>query len=159
MKSEEVDKLVLIAQNKWAEYVMDLGNQNIQQNEKNKIMSKFLEDLYAFKIVDVLFKPTKASIKQFRKSKEDFTSYFIANNNLHKEDKGFALEPWKKITFENFNITKIDRQILSMGNYYFENFNGQTIKVEFTFGYIMDDMGKLLINLHHSSLPFSKENN
>ena len=159
MKSEEVDKLVLIAQNKWAEYVMDLGNQNIQQNEKNKIMSKFLEDLYAFKIVDVLFKPTKASIKQFRKSKEDFTSYFIANNNLHKEDKGFALEPWKKITFENFNITKIDRQILSMGNYYFENFNGQTIKVEFTFGYIIDDMGKLLINLHHSSLPFSKENN
>ncbi len=159
MKSEEVDKLVLIAQNKWAEYVMDLGNQNIQQNEKNKIMNKFLEDLYAFKIVDVLFKPTKASIKQFRKSKEDFTSYFIANNNLHKEDKGFALEPWKKITFENFNITKIDRQILSMGNYYFENFNGQTIKVEFTFGYIMDDMGKLLINLHHSSLPFSKENN
>ena len=159
MKSEEVDKLVLIAQNKWAEYVMDLGNQNIHQNEKNEIMNKFLEDLYAFKIVDVLFKPTKASIKQFRKSKEDFTSYFIANNNLHKEDKGFALEPWKKITFENFNITKIDRQILSMGNYYFENFNGQTIKVEFTFGYIMDDMGKLLINLHHSSLPFSKENN
>ena len=159
MKSEEVDKLVLIAQNKWAEYVIDLGNQNIHQNEKNEIMNKFLEDLYAFKIVDVLFKPTKASIKQFRKSKEDFTSYFIANNNFHKEDKGFALEPWKKITFENFNITKIDRQILSMGNYYFENFNGQTIKVEFTFGYIMDDMGKLLINLHHSSLPFSKENN
>ena len=61
----------------------------------------------AFKIVDVLFKPTKACIKQFRTSKEDFTSYFIANNNLHKEDKGFALEPWKKITFENFNITKI----------------------------------------------------
>ena len=159
MKSEEVDKLVFNAQNKWAEYVIDLGNQNIHQNEKNEIMNKFLEDLYAFKIVDVLFKPTKASIKQFRKSKEDFTSYFIANNNFHKEDKGFALEPWKKITFENFNITKIDRQILSMGNYYFENFNGQTIKVEFTFGYIMDDMGKLLINLHHSSLPFSKENN
>ena len=159
MKSEEVDKLVFSAQNKWAEYVIDLGNQNIQQNEKNKIMNKFLEDLYAFKIVDVLFKPTKACIKQFRTSKEDFTSYFIANNNLHKEDKGFALEPWKKITFENFNITKIDRQILSMGNYYFENLNGQTIKVEFTFGYIIDDMGKLLINLHHSSLPFSKENN
>ena len=159
MKSEEVDKLVFSAQSRWAEYVIDLGNQNIQQNEKNKLMNKFLEDLYAFKIVDVLFKPTKACIKQFRKSKEDFTSYFIANNNLYKEDKGFALEPWKKITFENFNITKIDRQILSMGNYYFENRNGQTIKVEFTFGYIIDDMGKLLINLHHSSLPFSKENN
>lgn len=159
MKSEEVDKLVFSAQNKWAEYVIGLGNPNIHQNEKNKIVNKFLEDLYAFRIADVLFKPTKACIKQFRKSKEDFTSYFIANNNLHKEDKGFALEPWKKITFENFNITKIDRQILSMGNYYFENFSGQTVKVEFTFGYIIDDMGKLLINLHHSSLPFSKENN
>ena len=38
MKSEEVDKLVFSAQNKWAEYVIGLGNPNIHQNEKNKIV-------------------------------------------------------------------------------------------------------------------------
>ena len=41
-----------------------------------------------------------------------------------------------------------------MGNYSFEDCDGNSIKVEFTFGYIIDDMGKLRINLHHSSLPF-----
>ena len=102
----------------------------------------------------ILFKPTKASINQFRRTKEDFISYFIANNNLYKEDKGFALEPWKKIVFDNFNSIKVEKEIISMGNYYFENFKSETIKVEFTFGYIIDNVGKLRINLHHSSLPF-----
>ena len=158
MKSIEIDKLVTIAQNKWAKYVIDIGSQNTEGTEIKILMNKFLEDLYAFKITEVLFKPTKASSNQFRKTKEDFISYFIANNNLYNEDKGFALEPWKKIIFEPYNTTKVDRQVLSMGNYYFKNYKDKTIKVEYTFGYIIDNMGKLLINLHHSSLPFSGEN-
>tara|TARA_B100000524_G_scaffold248591_1_gene133607 strand:- start:16 stop:486 length:471 start_codon:yes stop_codon:yes gene_type:complete len=154
MNNKEIKDLVTNAQNEWARYVVDLGAQHSQGNDINKIMKKFLEDLYAFEISDILFKPTKASINQFRRTKEDFISYFIANNNLYKEDKGFALEPWKKIVFDNFNSIKVEKEIISMGNYYFENFKSETIKVEFTFGYIIDNVGKLRINLHHSSLPF-----
>ena len=154
MNNEEIKDLVTNAQNEWARYVIDIGYQYSQGNDINKIMGEFLKDLYAFEISDILFKPTKASVNQFRRTKEDFISYFIANNNLYKEDKGFALEPWKKIVFDNFNSIKVEKEIISMGNYYFENFKSETIKVEFTFGYIIDNVGKLRINLHHSSLPF-----
>jgi hypothetical protein len=41
-----------------------------------------------------------------------------------------------------------------MGNYYFTTPEGEEVKVEYTFGYILED-GELLINLHHSSLPFA----
>ena len=154
MTSSEIKSLVTKAQNDWAHYVIDIGAQHSKGNDINNLMDRFLSDLYAFEISDVLFKPTKACIKQFRRTREDFVSYFIAKNNLHKEDKGFALEPWVKIVFDNFNTIKVDREIISMGNYSFEDCDGNSIKVEFTFGYIIDDMGKLRINLHHSSLPF-----
>ena len=154
MNNEEIKDLVTNAQNEWARYVIDIGYQYSQGNDINKIMEEFLKDLYAFEISDILFKPTKASVNQFRRTKEDFISYFIANNNLYKEDKGFALEPWKKIVFDTYNSIKVDKEIISMGNYHFENFKSETIKVEFTFGYIIDNVGKLRINLHHSSLPF-----
>ena len=77
MKSIEIDKLVTSAQNKWAKYVIDIGSQNTEGTEIKILMNKFLEDLYAFKITEVLFKPTKASSNQFRKTKEDFIYYIL----------------------------------------------------------------------------------
>jgi len=41
-----------------------------------------------------------------------------------------------------------------MGNYYFKSNSSDIIKVEFTFGYKLVN-GKLKIDLHHSSLPYS----
>ena len=42
-----------------------------------------------------------------------------------------------------------------MGNYFFKDSKGCILKVEYTFGYKLSN-GKLVIDLHHSSLPFSK---
>ena len=152
--NKEISDLVIKAQEEWASYVVDIGTQHSKGNDISNLMGNFLNELYAFEISEVLFKPTKASINQFRKTKAEFISYFTAENKLYKEDKGFALEPWKKIVFDTFNIIKVNNEILSMGNYYFENYESKTTKVEFTFGYIVDDVDKLRINLHHSSLPF-----
>jgi len=44
---------------------------------------------------------------------------------------------------------------MAMGNYFFTKNDGSVTKVEYTFGYVRDNNGKLRINLHHSSLPFS----
>ena len=65
--------------------------------EKNylELTNKFLDKLYFFDKGKVLFKPTKAFQKQFRKSKSEFISYFIGHNKVSDEDNGFALEPWK----------------------------------------------------------------
>ena len=40
-----------------------------------------------------------------------------------------------------------------MGNYFFTNSDSKVSKVEYTFGYIKMNE-KILINLHHSSIPY-----
>jgi len=43
-----------------------------------------------------------------------------------------------------------------MGNYFFKSPNDYSeIKVEYTFGYIKTNKQNLVINLHHSSLPYT----
>ena len=39
-----------------------------------------------------------------------------------------------------------------MGNYFFTDQRGMEAKVEYTFGYIQDEEGRLRIQLHHSSM-------
>ncbi len=115
-----------------------------------------MDDLYFFKHGKVLFKPTKAKDVQFRKDKKEFISYFIGSNNLIKEDKGFALEPWKSIYFKNFDFTFYDNIIFSMGNYFFTNYKDKTIKAEYSFAYILYEKKSLKIIFHHSSIPYKE---
>ena len=68
---------------------------------------------------------------------------------------GFAIKNWKSIKFENFKIVNYNDQLLSMGNYYFEDNNNELLKVEYTFGFIKISPDQLRINLHHSSLPYN----
>ena len=42
-----------------------------------------------------------------------------------------------------------------MGNYFFTTTEGEEVKVEYTFGYMLDGEGNLRINVHHSSVPFT----
>ena len=104
----------------------------------------------------VLFKPTKANQRPFRSKKNEFISYFIGYNKVSVEDKGFALEPWKKIEYNNFDYAKFDNILISMGNYIFTDYKDNKVKAEFSFGYKLDkDENKLKIIFHHSSLPFN----
>ena len=94
--------------------------------------------------------------QQFRSSKNEFISYFLGQNNVCKEDKGFAIKNWKSIKFENYKIVDLDKYVISMGNYFFEDENNKSLKVEFTFGFIKINNNELKINLHHSSLPYNE---
>ena len=82
--------------------------------------SELLHKIYAFDHCSILFKPTLAKHNQFRTTKEEFISYFLGQNKVCNEDKGFAIKNWKSIKFENFKIVNYNDQLLSMGNYYFE---------------------------------------
>ena len=80
---------------------------------------------------------------------------FVGEDELYKEDKGFALAPWEKIRFENKGFLFEKNRSIAMGNYYFKAVNSnEEIKVEYTFGYCMGSDGNLKIDLHHSSLPY-----
>jgi hypothetical protein len=83
-------------------------------------------------------------------------SYFIGGeDSFCKEDQGFAMKPWIKVSFENSGFIFEKNRAIAMGNYFFTDLNEKTIKVEYSFGYKLID-SKLYIDLHHSSLPFSQ---
>ena len=101
-----------------------------------------------------MFKPTKCELEQFRPSKAEALSYFIAGDDRAcGEDKGFAIQPWTKVRFENSGMILEEKRAIAMGNYFFTDLNGNEAKVEYTFGYQLVD-GDLRIDLHHSSFPY-----
>ena len=145
---------IIKAQELWAQNIIEIGSSYTKNDDYKSKARIFLKEFYAFDICEVLFKPTLASEKQFRYTYDDALSYFIGGSIT--EDKGFALKPWKKIRFSDRKIIILEENALSMGNYFFLSSNDTVeIKVEYTFGYIKDINEKLLINLHHSSIPFS----
>lgn len=137
------------AQKGWGEGIVAIG----KAKDPKKAAIKHLDEFYAFDNGQVLFKPTLASVDQFRGTKKEALSYFIGQDLA--EDKGFALAPYTKVRWENEGIVTDGDSAVAMGNYFFTKVNGEEIKVEYSLGYIKDKEGNLKINLHHSSLPFS----
>jgi len=151
--SKDVE-LVNITLKKWADMILKIGNAYREKINLDNLVSELLHEIYAFDHCSMLFKPTLAKHNQFRSKKEEFISYFLGQNKVCDEDKGFAIKNWKSIRFENYKIVDYKGQLLSMGNYYFEDNNNELLKVEYTFGFIKISPDQLRINLHHSSLPF-----
>ena len=145
---------VLEAQDLWGQGVVKIGSLKDSRSECEAYANEFLSKLYAFKEGVVLFKPTKCEIEQFRGSQEQALSYFIAGAaRACNEDKGFAINPWTKVRFENTNLILEKDRAIAMGNYFFTDLSGNEAKVEYTFGYKLID-GTLKIDVHHSSFPY-----
>ena len=147
---------VLTAQKKWGDGIVKIGQAFVDKKDYEGVAKEHISTLYAYKQGTVLFKPTKAAAQQFRGTYEEALSYFVATNGVCSEDKGFALQPWTQVRFENTDLVLNESVALAMGNYFFTDINGIETKVEYSFGYIKDEEGQLRINLHHSSLPFLK---
>lgn len=145
---------VLEAQQKWGDGVVKIGSLKQNRTECEAFANKFLDERYAFEMGTVLFKPTKCEIEQFRPTKPEALSYFIAGDDRAcHEDKGFAIQPWIKVRFENTAFILEENRAISMGNYFFTDLDGNEAKVEYTFGYKRVG-GELKIDVHHSSFPF-----
>ena len=86
---------IIKAQELWAQNVIEIGDLFIKNKDYKSKASIFVKEFYAFDLCEVLFKPTLASEKQFRFTYDDALSYFIGGSIA--EDRGFALQPWKKI--------------------------------------------------------------
>jgi len=146
---------VLEVQKKWGAGVVHIGSLKQKRSECKTYTSNFLDECYAYELGSVLFKPTKCELEQFRPTKAEALSYFIAGDDKScKEDKGFAIQPWIKVRFENTGIILEDTRAIAMGNYFFTDLDGAETKVEYTFGYKLIE-GELKIDVHHSSFPYS----
>ncbi len=146
---------VMSAQEEWGAGVVKIGSLKEKRAECEAYTSDFLDERYAFETGQVLFKPTKCADKQFRASKVEAMSYFIAGDDRAcSEDKGFAIQPWTKVRFENTGLILDAARAIAMGNYFFTDLDGNEAKVEYTFAYQMID-GELKIDVHHSSFPYN----
>ena len=143
------------AQKIWGDGIVTIGKAFTDKGDYTKAAENHLDTLYAFEAGTVLFKPTKAADSQFRLTREAALSYFVAGNDEYKEDHGFAIHPWTNVRFENTAHYIHGDYAVAMGNYFFTQLDGSEVKVEYTFGYMKGQNGKLKINLHHSSIPFS----
>ena len=143
------------SQRKWGDGIVKIGALKDNESECLEFTSSFLNSLYDFENNDVLFKPTKAADEQFRPNFQMALSYFLGgSNSFCSEDDGFAMKPWMDVKFENSGFIIENERAIAMGNYFFTDSSGAVVKVEYTFGYKLRN-GHLLIDLHHSSLPFS----
>ena len=150
---KQIEKL----QSYWGNSVVQIGSLKKNKKACHNATEKMLKELYAFDLGEVLFKPTRVSKKQFRLSFEGAKSYFVGDNPLYNEDKGFALHPWVNVKFENVSVIIKENHAIAMGNYYFTSNKGKEVKVEYTFGYIKGSNGNIKINLHHSSFPYNDD--
>jgi len=147
-------KDVVNAQEIWGKAIVAIGEAYRNKGDYKALAANTVDNLYGYDEGTVLFKPTKAAQEQFRITEAQAVSYFV--KGVVPEDKGFALQPWSQVRFENAGISLSCKDAITMGNYYFTDANtGKETKVEYTFGYRRNKDGKLLIDLHHSSLPFN----
>ncbi len=143
------------AQRKWGDGIVKIGTLKDNESECLEFTKSFLNTLYDFENNDVLFKPTKAAEEQFRPNFQMALSYFLGgSNSFCSEDEGFAMKPWVDVKFANSGFIIENERAIAMGNYFFTDSSGVVVKVEYTFGYKLRN-GNLVIDLHHSSLPFS----
>ena len=141
------------AQRAWGDGIVAIASAHLNGEDYEQVAINHVETLYAYQTSTVLFKPTLASVQQFRGDFDSALSYFVATNNACPEDKGFAIKGWTAVRFENTGIILAENSATAMGNYFFTSPEGEETKVEYTFGYILDDENKLRINVHHSSIP------
>ena len=141
-------------QKEWGDSLVKLGSLKSNKEACDNEVESLINRLYGYQNGTVLFKPTKAKDNQFRLTFEGAKSYFIGENSGFLEDKGFALEPWTNVRFENASVILNEKTAIAMGNYFFTETNGSVVKVEYTFGYFLNEKNDLKINVHHSSLPY-----
>ena len=148
-------ELITAAQKDWGDGIVRIAAAHSSGADYTQVAHNHVETLYAYGLTPVLFKPTLAAVQQFRSTFDEALSYFVATNNACPEDKGFAIKGWTAVRFENVDIFTECSVGMAMGNYFFTTPEGDEVKVEYSFGYILDDAGNVRINLHHSSMPYA----
>ena len=151
------EREVVAAQKAWGEGIVKIGKVYSDGGDYSAAAVAHIDQFYAYDLSLVLFKPTLASVDQFRTSFDSALSYFVGGNTTYPEDKGFAIKPWTKVRWKNVGITNnACTMAVAMGNYWFTAADtGAETKVEYTFGYIRDPQGALKIVVHDSSVPYN----
>lgn len=148
---------VLAAQQAWGEALIRIGRDYSKGgfDKARATAEEALQAAYAFQHGPVLFKPTLASGETtFRMAHDHALAYFVGGSDDFP-DSGFALKGWESFYIDNAGVLINGNMAITMGHVMLTDADGNTTKVDKTWGFQRFDDGQLRIVLHHSSLPFS----
>lgn len=144
------------ARNAWGNGIILISKTYDEAGIEKAIITaeKILQDLYAFELGPILFKPTLSGSNQtFRSNLEGALSYYVGNNLKYPNDSGFGIQSWKKFESKTSDVFIDENIAIWMGSVTFTKKNGDAIKVDKSLAYKKMPNGNLKIVLHHSSLP------
>ncbi len=148
---------VLAAQKAWGEALVAISTTYDTQGIKaaKALAEKVIDGAYGYQFGSVLFKPTLTVAPQtFRTTRAGALAYFVGGDSNFPQDKGFALNGWRKVEMKNAGILISGNTATTMGNVMITNKEGKVTTVDKTWQFVKDNNGKLRIMLHHSSLPY-----
>lgn len=149
---------VQAAQRAWCSALVAISTEGETKGRAaaKRLAGQVIDSAYAYNMGPVLFKPTLTVAPQtFRTTRDGALAYFVGDDRAFPNDKGFALNNWKRCEAENAGIVITGNTALSMGNVSIYNDKGELTKVDKTWGYVRGPDGNLKIVLHHSSLPYT----
>jgi hypothetical protein len=149
------------AQQAWCDGLEKIGQLYTSGGDYKTYTEQFITETYNYDFGKVFFKPTLAyGDNTFRTTKEGALAYFIGGNPNFPEDKGFALNPWTEVRYDNLGSNNGGIQIygsvaITMGNVWVKGPDGKEVMVDKTFVFKKGKDGKLRLIVHKSALPFS----
>ncbi len=149
---------VLAAQIAWGDALLQIGKDYAQggQAKAKATAAAVIDAAYGYNMGPVLFKPTLTEAPQtFRTTRDGALSYFVGGDGNFPKDTGFALKGWTAVEIQNAGVHINGDTATTMGNVSFTAKDGKKTIVDKTWEFKKDDMGKIRIMLHHSSLPYS----
>ena len=149
---------VLAVQKGWGDALIQISNDYTSGGyaKAKATASAVLDAAYGYNMGPVLFKPTLTVAPQtFRVTKEGALAYFVGGDTNYPKDTGFALKGWKKVEIENAAMHINGDVASTMGHVIFTDKDGKKTTVDKTWAFKKDDMGKIRIVVHHSSLPYT----
>jgi hypothetical protein len=162
LEKQIVEEKVNAAQRTWCDGLVHIGAVATAGGDIRKAATDLVDALYDYAEGTVFFKPTMAFGKNtFRSTRRGAISYFIGGDPDFPEDKGFALQKWVKVWYDN-NAAENGVQIhgdiaITMGNVYLQNAAGDEVMVDKTFVFRLCRDGKLRLCVHKSALPYSPD--
>ncbi|MDG2531866.1 hypothetical protein [Caulobacter endophyticus] len=150
---------VIAATEAWGKGLVSISvayDENEANFEKAKaVASAFIDKAYGYDLGPVLFKPTLTREPQtFRKTKVGAMAYFVGHDKAYPYDDGFALLPWRSVSYKPVGIQINGAVASTMGRLELRDKDGNPTVVDKTWVFKKDDRGQLRIIVHHSSLPF-----
>jgi len=148
----------------WGNALVGISNDNFTRGLNAAIEEaiKAIDFAYGYDIPgNVLFKPTLTQDEHtFRPTKEGALAYFVGGN-VDFPDKGFALSSSNNLEWVSVRsiLSYFIKEDIALwqGNLDLTDKGGNVIRVDKSFGYCRDTNRNLRIILHHSSVPYQKE--